>query len=117
MKVSLPLVAGFIIYDGFRGPPIGAMNLRRAALDSLARTDGLGTLVAGNVSAWPAVHGATNVRKALASSGRSWPSWLLNKWLAVFLLVGFLWAYEAFALWDSPWWTAGSPWPTSRLPS
>jgi ferredoxin len=22
------------------------------------------------------------------------------------LLVGFLWAYEAFALWDSPWWTA-----------
>ena len=22
------------------------------------------------------------------------------------LLAGFLWAYEAFALWDSPWWTA-----------
>jgi hypothetical protein len=26
--------------------------------------------------------------------------------LAVGLLVLFLWAYEAFALWDSPWWTA-----------
>ena len=26
--------------------------------------------------------------------------------MAVLLLVLFLWAYEAFSLWDSPWWTA-----------
>src|SRR4029077_2596120 len=32
--------------------------------------------------------------------------WLRSKWLAVLLLGVFLWAYEAFALWDSPWWTA-----------
>src|SRR6266576_2324535 len=39
-------------------------------------------------------------------TGRSWPRWLRSKWLAVVLLVLFLWAYEAFSLWDSPWWTA-----------
>ena len=27
-------------------------------------------------------------------------------WLAVGLLLLFFWAYEAFALWSSPWWTA-----------
>ncbi|HMC66231.1 MAG TPA: hypothetical protein VKI65_14940, partial [Gemmataceae bacterium] len=27
-------------------------------------------------------------------------------WLAIVLLAVFLWAYEAFAIWDSPWWTA-----------
>jgi hypothetical protein len=31
---------------------------------------------------------------------------LRSKWLAVVLLALFLWAYEAFSLWDSPWWTA-----------
>tara|TARA_Y100000589_G_scaffold185492_1_gene175702 strand:+ start:56 stop:1165 length:1110 start_codon:yes stop_codon:yes gene_type:complete len=31
---------------------------------------------------------------------------LRSKWLAVVLLVIFLWAYEAFSLWDTPWWTA-----------
>ena len=36
----------------------------------------------------------------------AWPPWLRNKWPAVFLVVVFLWAYEAFALWDSPWLTA-----------
>ena len=29
-----------------------------------------------------------------------------SKWLAVVLLILFLWAYEAFSLWDSPWLTA-----------
>ncbi len=31
---------------------------------------------------------------------------LRNKWLAVLLVGVFLWSYEAFALWDSPWLTA-----------
>ena len=35
-----------------------------------------------------------------------WPRALRNKWLAGFLFVLYLWAYEAFALWDSPWITA-----------
>jgi hypothetical protein len=35
-----------------------------------------------------------------------WPPALRNKWLAVALFAVYLWAYEAFSLWDSPWWTA-----------
>ena len=35
-----------------------------------------------------------------------WPRWLRGKWLAVGLLALFFWAYEAFGLWASPWWTA-----------
>ena len=31
---------------------------------------------------------------------------LRSKWLAIALIGLFLWAYEAFSLWDSPWWTA-----------
>ena len=40
------------------------------------------------------------------ATGWAWPRTLRSKWLAVALLVLFLWAYEAFALWDSPWLTA-----------
>jgi hypothetical protein len=38
--------------------------------------------------------------------GLAWPRRLRNKWPALLLLLVFLWAYEAFALWDSPWLTA-----------
>src|SRR5207244_3853807 len=34
------------------------------------------------------------------------PRTLRNKWPAVLLIVAFLWAYEALALWDRPRWTA-----------
>jgi cytochrome c oxidase assembly factor CtaG len=110
LSVQIPLLlgAGFIIYDGFRGPPIGAMNL--AGVLPWVHWRGLivlGMLVAGNVfcMACPFMVPRTLARRWLPR-GRSWPKWLRNKWLAVFLLVVFLWAYEAFALWDSPWWTA-----------
>ena len=35
----------------------------------------------------------------------AWPRSLRNKWLAA-LLALYLWAYEAFSLWNSPWLTA-----------
>jgi len=35
-----------------------------------------------------------------------WPRLLRNKWLAGWLFVLYLWAYEAFSLWNSPWMTA-----------
>ena len=31
-----------------------------------------------------------------------WPRQLRSKWIAAGLLAAYLWAYEAFALWDSP---------------
>lgn len=35
-----------------------------------------------------------------------WPRFLRGKWLAIGLFVLILFAYERFALWSSPWWTA-----------
>jgi cytochrome c oxidase assembly factor CtaG/ferredoxin len=107
-QVPLLLVAAIIVYDGFRGPPIGAMNL--AGVLPWIHWRGLvvlGLLAAGNVfcMACPFTVPRTLARHWLPQ-GRSWPRWLRNKWLTVLLLAGFLWAYEAFALWDSPWWTA-----------
>jgi cytochrome c oxidase assembly factor CtaG len=108
LQVPLLLLAGLIVYDGFRGPPIGAMNL--AGVLPWIHWRGLvvlGLLTVGNVfcMACPFMVPRTLARRWLPQ-GRSWPRWLRNKWLAVLLLVGFLWAYEAFALWDSAWWTA-----------
>jgi polyferredoxin len=108
MQVPLLLLAGLIVYDGFRGPPVGAMNL--AGVLPWIHWRGLvvvGLLAAGNVfcMACPFTVPRTLARRWLPP-GRSWPRLLRNKWLAVLLLAGFLWAYEAFALWDSPWWTA-----------
>jgi cytochrome c oxidase assembly factor CtaG/ferredoxin len=108
MQLPLLLLAGLIVYDGLRGPPIGAMNL--AGVLPWIHWRGLvvlGLLTAGNVfcMACPFMVPRTLARRWLPQ-GRNWPRWLRNKWLAVLLLVGFLWAYEAFALWNSPWWTA-----------
>lgn len=36
----------------------------------------------------------------------NWPRPLRNKWLPFGLLAAILFAYEAFSLWASPWWTA-----------
>ena len=67
----------------------------------------LGLLAAGNLfcMACPFTLPRTLARRWLPQGWR-WPRRLRSKWLAVVLLVLFLWAYEAFTLWDSPWWTA-----------
>jgi cytochrome c oxidase assembly factor CtaG len=108
LQLPLALLAGALIYDGLCGPPVGAMNL--AGVLPWIHWRGLvilGLLVAGNLfcMACPFMLPRTLGRRVLPR-GRSWPRWLRSKWLAVLLLALFLWAYEAFALWDSPWWTA-----------
>ena len=108
LQVPLLLLAAVTIYDGLRGPQSGAMNL--AGVLPWIHWRGLvvlGMLVAGNVfcMACPFMVPRTLARRWLPH-GRSWPHWLRNKWLAVILLSIFLWAYETFALWDSPWLTA-----------
>ena len=67
----------------------------------------LGLLAAGNVfcMACPFMLPRTLGRRWLPARLR-WPRWLRSKWLAVSMLALFLWAYEAFSLWDSPRWTA-----------
>jgi len=108
LQVPLLLLAALIVYDGLRGPPIGAENL--AGVLPWIHWRGfvvLGLLAAGNVvcMACPFMLPRTLARRS-GTATRAWPAWLRNKWLALGLLGVFLWAYEAFALWDSPWWTA-----------
>jgi cytochrome c oxidase assembly factor CtaG len=108
MQFPLALLAAVVILDGLRGPQVGAMNL--AGVLPWIHWRGfvvLGLLATGNVfcMACPFTLPRTLARRWLPQ-GWNWPRPLRNKWLAVVLLGLFLWAYEAFALWDSPWWTA-----------
>jgi cytochrome c oxidase assembly factor CtaG/polyferredoxin len=108
LQVPLLLLAAVVIYDGLAGPQISAMNL--AGVLPWIHWRGvliLGLLVMGNVfcMACPFTVPRMFARRWLPQ-GRSWPPWLRSKWLAVALLALFLWAYEEFSLWDSPWWTA-----------
>ena len=110
LALQLPMMAlaGLLILDGLHGPQIGPMNL--AGVLPWIHWRGLlilSLLAAGNVfcMACPFLVPRTLARRWLPT-GRKWPRWLRSKWLAVALLVLFLWAYEAFSLWDSPWWTA-----------
>jgi cytochrome c oxidase assembly factor CtaG/polyferredoxin len=107
-QIPLLLLAGALIYDGLRGPQIGAMNL--AGVLPWAHWRGLvvlGLLAAGNVFCMgcPMLL-ARNVTRRWLPAPLRWPRWLRTKWLAVVLLVLFFWAYEALALWDQPWLTA-----------
>jgi cytochrome c oxidase assembly factor CtaG/polyferredoxin len=110
IALQLPLLAlaGLLIWDGLHGPQVGAMNL--AGVLPWIHWRGLlilALLAMGNVfcMACPFMLPRTLARRWLPA-GRLWPRRLRSKWLAVLLLALFLWAYEAFALWDSPWWTA-----------
>jgi cytochrome c oxidase assembly factor CtaG len=108
MQVPLLGAAAVLIFDGLYGPQVGPLNL--AGVLPWIHWRGLlilGLLAVGNVfcMACPFLVPRTLARRWLPR-GRSWPRWLRSKWLAVALLGIFLWAYEAFALWDSPWWTA-----------
>jgi hypothetical protein len=109
--LQLPLLplAAVMIYDGLRGPSVGAMNL--AGVLPWIHWRGLvilGLLAAGNVFCMgcPFLLPRTLARRWLPK-GWNWPRRLRNKWPAVLLIVAFLWAYEALALWDRPRWTAG----------
>jgi cytochrome c oxidase assembly factor CtaG len=108
LQLPVALLAGVLIYDGLFGPQVGPLNL--AGVLPWIHWRGLvilGLLAAGNVfcMACPFLLPRTLARRFLPQ-GRAWPRWLRSKWLAVLLLGLFLWAYEAFRLWDSPWWTA-----------
>ncbi|MEI7684149.1 MAG: cytochrome c oxidase assembly protein [Planctomycetota bacterium] len=108
MQVPLLLLAALVVVDGLQGPQVGAMNL--AGVLPWIHWRGLlifGLLALGNVfcMACPFVVPRTFARR-LWPATRQWPRALRNKWLAVALLLAFLYAYEAFALWDSPWLTA-----------
>jgi cytochrome c oxidase assembly factor CtaG len=108
MQSILLVLAVLVILDGLFGPSVAPANL--AGVAPWIHWRGLvvlGLLVGGNFFCMACPF--TLPRKLAARflpAGRSWPRWLRNKWLAVALVALFLWSYEAFSLWDSPWLTA-----------
>src|SRR5206468_584645 len=95
LQIPLLLLAGLLIYDGLCGPQVTPMNL--AGVLPWIHWRGLvilGLLSAGNVfcMACPFMLPRTLARRWLPQ-GRVWPRVLRSKWIAVVLLVLFLWAY------------------------
>ncbi len=107
-QTILLALAALIVWDGFTGPQMGPMNL--AGVLPWTHWRGLtviALLLAGNLfcMACPFMLVRDFGRRFLPASAE-WPHALRNKWLPVGLIAVYLWAYEAFSLWDSPWWTA-----------
>ncbi len=101
-------LAAAILLDGLFGPQLAPRNL--AGVIPWVHWRGfvvLALLVAGNLfcMACPFML-PRRLAKRFLPARWSWPAPLRSKWLAVGLLVLFFWAYEAFALWASPWLTA-----------
>jgi polyferredoxin len=108
LQVPVLGVAALVIFDGLTGPQIAPLNL--AGVVPWIHWRGLiiiGLLVAANFFCMSCPFMLPRKpAKILFRPQRVWPRFLRSKWIAVALLVLFFWAYEAFGLWNSPWWTA-----------
>ena len=108
MQVAMLLLSLVVVADGWFGPQVTPLNLAGVlpwihwrALSVLA------LLVVGNVfcMSCPFTLVRDLGRRILPAKLR-WPRQLRNKWLPVALFILYLWCYEAFGLWDSPFVTA-----------
>jgi len=108
MQASMFLLAMAIAADGFLGPQTSPMNL--AGVLPWTHWRGMtviALLIAGNFFCM--VCPFTFVRdigRRLLPARWAWPRRLRTKWLAALLIALYLWAYEGFSLWNSPWLTA-----------
>ena len=108
LQTIVALLAVAVIIDGLLGPQLSPLNL--AGVLPWIHWRGLlilGLLVAGNLFCMACPFTLPRaIARQLHKPTRTWPRALRNKSLAVALVALFLWSYEAFALWDSPWLTA-----------
>jgi cytochrome c oxidase assembly factor CtaG/ferredoxin len=114
LQFLLLALAALVIYDGFTGPQVSAMNA--AGVLPWTHWRGLTVLAllfVGNFfcMSCPFMLVRDGLRKILSAfriphSALAWPRPLRNKWLPVALVAIYLWAYESFSLWDRPWATA-----------
>jgi len=107
-QLLLLIPAAALIAQGLFGPSLAPKNL--AAVLTWIHFRGaliLILLAAGNFFcfACPFVF-ARNAARRIFTPRFNWPERLRNKWPAVGLFVLFLFCYELFDLWSSPWWTA-----------
>ncbi|MGA8656277.1 MAG: cytochrome c oxidase assembly protein [Chthoniobacterales bacterium] len=108
LQTFMLLLAIMVAADGFWGPQIAPMNL--AGVLPWSHWRGftvLALLAVGNFfcMACPFTL-ARDIGRRVLPAQWIWPRALRSKWLAVALIVSYLWAYEAFNLWNSPWLTA-----------
>jgi ferredoxin len=101
-------LAVLVILDGLFGPQLAPKNM--AGILPWVHWRGfvaLALLVAGNLfcMACPFMLPRRLAKRWFAGKGH-WPRVLRSKWLALGILFLFLWSYEAFDLWASPWLTA-----------
>jgi polyferredoxin len=104
----LAAVAALVITDGFWGPQLAPKNM--AGILPWVHWRGLvalSLLLVGNLfcMACPFMLPRRFAKRFLPAS-LPWPTALRPKWLAIALLLLFLWAYEAYDLWATPWITA-----------
>ncbi len=104
MQLAMLLLAIGVVADGWLGPQVTPLNfagilpwIHWRALSVLA------LLVVGNLFCMgcPFMLVRDAGRRFLPAKLR-WPRQLRNKWLPVALFILYLWAYEAFGLWNSP---------------
>jgi cytochrome c oxidase assembly factor CtaG len=108
VQAVMLLLAMAVVADGLWGPQMSPMNL--AGVLPWTYWRGLvviALLCGGNFfcMACPFMLPRA-LGRWLLPARRAWPRALRTKWLAIALLALYLWAYEAYGLWDSPWWTA-----------
>jgi len=107
-QITMLLLATLIMLDGFRGPQISPLNLAGVLPWTHWRAIAIiALLTAGNLVCFscPFTLPRDIIRRFVPQRLR-WPPSLRNKWIPAALTIVFLWSYEAFSLWDSPWWTA-----------
>lgn len=108
LQFTLFALAVATAIDGFFGPQMAPLNLAGILPWTYWRGFAvIALLTAGNFfcMACPFMLPRNLGRRLLPARFR-WPRALRSKWLALGLLLLYLWAYEAFSLWSSPWWTA-----------
>jgi hypothetical protein len=108
LQIPLCLVAILMIVDGLAGPQLSPKNLATVLTWVYSRgLVALALLVAGSLFclACPFMLPRQLARR-LVHPGWRWPRRLRNKWVAAAILVLFLFIYEMFDLWATPWWTA-----------
>jgi cytochrome c oxidase assembly factor CtaG len=104
LQIATLLLAAAIVLDGLLGPEVSPMNLAGVLPWTHWRAFSvIGLLAVGNLfcMACPFTFVRDLGRKVLPARLR-WPRALSSKWLAVGLIIIYLWAYEAFDLWDKP---------------
>jgi ferredoxin len=111
LQLPLLLLALFVVVDGLTGRQLAPRNVATTTVWLHYR--GLVVLAlafVGNAfcAACPLmlVRGPSRFLKRLVGREWRWPRALRSKALVIVLLLAFFLAYEAFALWSSPWLTA-----------